>query len=626
MPYVKRKGKNRVSVYSGDSPLASYVVGEEGIKSLEQAEIVANRHIAALYARDEGRTLLEVKTPEGKNPKVCGYGIVFGGHDLVGDSFTHDTDVGGRSLNGLPVLYDHGLKGVRGKIGSVVSCNKDDVGYWFEAELEKANEYTQQVLELAKKGILGLSTRALDTLVERSGGVLKTWYPVEISLTATPAEPRTKLSFVLKSLGVQSVTGDPLPEVTSRRPVISSVKRIEEEPVTMAENKDDLKHFRDLAQAQSKQIDQLLAMYNESPEVKSGRVGGSKKDESLQFGHFLKAVYAGDVERLHKVFGASPADSLKSTASEALGEMTGTRGGYLVPDQFVGMLMASASEVEHIFPRAFRVPSGGRSMSIPTLDYSSAYAAGQTTTLAGMVMNWTDENATIASTKPQFRQLKLENHRLSGIVPASNELLQDDAIGLQQVLVRLFGEAIGWHRDYSFLHGLGDGEPTGILNAPALITTATYATSLDVPDITAMYKHLMPSSRRRAVWMVGIEHEDALLNINASAATGNPSVLTYLPNLNGTIEPRLLGLPVITTDKLIGSSVSDQSMILCDFSQFVVSDRLAIDIAMSTDAGFDRNQTHWRCNARFDGRPWINSKIAVTPTHSVSPFVALGAS
>lgn len=625
MPYVKKKGDNRVCVHKQGSsdPDVCYTVGGDGIESMSQAESKADRYIAARYANEEGKFFpLELKTTSDGHYRIAGYGIVFGGSDLVGDVFTRETDVGNRSLKNLPVLYDHGMASFKGRIGKVTDSAVDEIGHWFEAELDKSSQYAQQVVELVRKGALGLSTRALDTLVEREGGILKTWYPVEISLTTTPAEPRTKLHLTLKSIGGEVVEE----ETITSRPVVEFSNDDRKGGESVDENTGELKTLRDMVATQSKQIDQLLTMYNENPEVKSGKVGGKKEDEALQFGHYLKAIYQGDKERLVKVFGSKPADSMKADPADSLGEMTGSRGGYTVPEQFVAQLMSSAAEVEHIFPRAFRIPSAGREMVIPTLDYSGSHTSGQSQMLAGMVMNWTGENSTISTTKPKFRQVRLENHKLSGIVPASNELLADSAIALQQVLVRLFGQAIGWHRDYAFLHGLGDGEPLGVLNAPALVTTATFATDLDIPDVTAMYKHLMPSSRSAAMWMIGIEHEDELLNINATAGTGNPSVLTYLPNLNGTIEPRLLGLPVVTTDKLVGSAISSESLVLCDFGQYVVSDRINIDIAMSSDAGFEDDQTLWRCNARFDGRPWINNTINVTSTHEVSPFVALGAS
>lgn len=619
MPYKKVSSDNsvRVHVQGSDSPEVCYTVGEDGVDSIESARKRADRYIAQRYASDEGKFLpLVVKSNSGTT-NIAGYGIVFGGSDLVGDTFTEQTDIGDRSLVGLPVLYDHGVKSIRGAVGKVTRAVKDDIGYWFEAELDKSHQYVEHILELVRKGALGLSTRTLDTLVQRSGGLLKSWYPIEISLSATPAEPRTKLHLCLKSVDES---------IEEEREVAPVIEFVTEDSTTMEEENAELKSLRDLVTAQTAQINQLLEMYNQSPDVKSGKVGGKLEEEQNHFGHFLKAVYAGDSERLHKVFGAKPASSMKADASDALGEMAGSRGGVLVPEQFVPQLMSAAAEVEHIFPRSFRIPTSGRELSIPTLDYSSAHTAGQTQTLAGMVMSWTAENATIANTKPKFREFRMENHKLSGVVPASNELLSDSAIALQQVLTRLFGQAIGWHRDYAFLHGMGDGEPLGVLNAPVLVTTATYATSLDIPDITGMYKHLMPASRRNAVWMIAIEHEDDLLNINATAGTGNPSVLTYLPNLNGTIEPRLLGLPVITTDKLVGSAISNESLILCDFSQYVVSDNVAIDIAVSTHAGFEQDQTLWRCNARFDGGPWINNSINVTSTHAISPFVALGAS
>ena len=60
---------------------------------------------------------------------IRGRGIVYGGRDLQGDTFTAETDLGEtRSLVGLPVYYDHALGSLRGQIGTVKAWIPDDDG------------------------------------------------------------------------------------------------------------------------------------------------------------------------------------------------------------------------------------------------------------------------------------------------------------------------------------------------------------------------------------------------------------------------------------------------------------------------------------------------------------------
>ncbi len=107
---------------------------------------------------------------------IIGTGVVFGGVDLTGDRFTKNTDFGeSRSFVGLPVYYDHSLGGLKSQIGAVKQWIPTDEGIDVEIELDRRHAYASKVMELVKRGALGLSTGALPHLVVRENGELKRW-------------------------------------------------------------------------------------------------------------------------------------------------------------------------------------------------------------------------------------------------------------------------------------------------------------------------------------------------------------------------------------------------------------------------------------------------------------------
>lgn len=119
-------------------------------------------------------------------------GIVRGGHDLVGDTFTKDTDLGfDRSPVGMPVYYDHGQRGVKSQVGRVIAWEDTGDAIDFTVELNRAKRYANNIMQLGTEKALGGSTGAVGHLVVREAGVLKRWIVGELSLTPTPAEPRT---------------------------------------------------------------------------------------------------------------------------------------------------------------------------------------------------------------------------------------------------------------------------------------------------------------------------------------------------------------------------------------------------------------------------------------------------
>ena len=136
---------------------------------------------------------------------VGGWGVVFGGKDLDGDTFMPDTDYGLGNIKTPWVLYDHGMNDIKGAIGQVLEITPKQTesiaGLWVQAQLDKSKAYIEEIKELMRMGVLGFSSGAIPQLVRRenvdNNRVIKQWHIVEFSLTPTPAEPRT--------LGVQTI-------------------------------------------------------------------------------------------------------------------------------------------------------------------------------------------------------------------------------------------------------------------------------------------------------------------------------------------------------------------------------------------------------------------------------------
>jgi hypothetical protein len=129
--------------------------------------------------------------------KLRGPGVVFGGRDLIGDTFEPSTDYGAaRSFVGMPVYYDHTLSGVKSQVGVVTGYEFKDDRIDFEIELDKRKAYLQDILRLVGEKALGLSTATMPHTFYAERGAIKRWIIGEISLTPTPAEPRTSVEFV----------------------------------------------------------------------------------------------------------------------------------------------------------------------------------------------------------------------------------------------------------------------------------------------------------------------------------------------------------------------------------------------------------------------------------------------
>jgi len=109
------------------------------------------------------------------------------------------------------VYYNHGLDAQikKRKIGTG-TMKVDDIGVWVEAQLNLADEYDKAVYEMAKDGALGWSSGTASHLIDREAKdngthEIKSWpLGLDASLTPTPAEPRTKQIFSLKSWAIEN--------------------------------------------------------------------------------------------------------------------------------------------------------------------------------------------------------------------------------------------------------------------------------------------------------------------------------------------------------------------------------------------------------------------------------------
>ena len=161
---------------------------------------------------------------------VKGYLVRFGDTktaDLEGDFFTPQTDYGFPVSKGqrvpLNVYYHHGMDSMVGKKSIGTGYIKmDDVGLWYEAQLDMADEYGSMIAKLCKQGKMGFSSGAAGHLVERKsmGGAaeITRWPIAEASITPTPAEYRNSVKSLKEYYGMEPIMEEeemvmaPMPE------------------------------------------------------------------------------------------------------------------------------------------------------------------------------------------------------------------------------------------------------------------------------------------------------------------------------------------------------------------------------------------------------------------------------
>ena len=373
---------------------------------------------------------------------------------------------------------------------------------------------------------------------------------------------------------------------------------------------------------------QLLAIETAVAKMESPEGGGGKE----------RPVYASLGEQLIDVVTMAHPDKSRTEyleAAQRLGKIraaTGASegvpsdGGFLVQQDFAGMLDQGAINTGLLSSRCFKVPISGNANGLKAnlLDETSRATGSR---YGGIQTYWAAEAATVTATKPKFRQLEMSLHKIFGLFYATEELLSD-AAAMAAMVNKWFPMEIGFKIDDAIIRGTGAGQPLGILNAGCLVTvakeTGQSAATLLFENIVKMYTRLMDSSDANAIWLVNRDILPQLLTMSLAVGTGGIPV--YMPASGAADRPlsTLMGKPMLFIEQCetLGT-VGD--IILADFNEYMLIDKGGIQSASSIHVMFIYDEMTFRWTYRIDGQPLRQS--VMTPykgtANTRSPFIAL---
>lgn len=190
-----------------------------------------------------------------------------------------------------------------------------------------------------------------------------------------------------------------------------------------------------------------------------------EKKGDMNTREFMKALGSKDKEILQKYVDTSE---------------TGAAAGYTIPEELLAEVLRIAEDQYGLARRdMFNLPfSGpGNTRKIPTL--SSALS-----------VVWTDEAESKTSKQPTFSVVTQTLKKLAVIIPFTEEILEDSAINLTQLVATLVAEAISKEEDNQFFAGTGSPW-TGVLNTAGVNTVTmgtgdTAFTNVDADDLLDM--------------------------------------------------------------------------------------------------------------------------------------------
>jgi len=317
-------------------------------------------------------------------------------------------------------------------------------------------------------------------------------------------------------------------------------------------------------------------------------------------------------------------------AASGMQQRVGADGGFTVPPQYATQIWNGLSaEPNNLLSLCDQYTVEGESLTFPA-NAETSRATGSR--FGGIQAYWLGEAAQITSSKPTFRQLKLEPYELACLVYVTDKLMRNSTTALDQYITRAASEEINFLVGNSIVNGDGGAKPKGIMNSGCLVTVSKEGsqaadTILDA-NLVKMWARLHVRARSRAVWLINQDVEPQLdlittriTNLAGSEVVGGATNPIYNREKN-TIK----GRPVIPIE--FCASIGDLGdIILADLGSYAVGVRGGgIESAVSMHLRFDWAEQAFRFMFSIDGQPWLQS--ALTPflgTNTLSTFVTLQA-
>lgn len=237
-----------------------------------------------------------------------------------------------------------------------------------------------------------------------------------------------------------------------------------------------------------------------------------------------------------------------------LSEGIDTDGGYLVPEEYDSRLIKGLEE-ENIF-RRLGTTSGERKINI----------AGSKPAAA-----WIDEGEALTFGDAKFDKINLDAHKLHVAVKVTEELLYDNAFGLENYLIRQFSRALANAEEEAFLNGDGTGKPLGIFaeeGGGEIGVTAASATEITADEIINLVYALKRPYRKKAKFIMN----DATIAAFRKLKDENGQYL-WQPSLQAGEPDRLFGYEVMTSAYVPTIAAGKPVIVFGDFSYYNIGDR-----------------------------------------------------
>ena len=264
--------------------------------------------------------------------------------------------------------------------------------------------------------------------------------------------------------------------------------------------------------------------------------------------------------------------------SNILQEGVDADGGYLVPEEYDHRLIDVLNEENIMRKLGHKITtSGEHKINIAATKPAAA---------------WIEEGGALQFTDATFDQILLDAHKLHVAIKVTEELLYDNAFGLENYIIDQFGKALANAEEDAFLNGTGKGQPLGLFAETGGGTLAKTVTAPKPEDVIDLIYALKRPYRKNASFIMNDASVAAIRSFkdNNGAFMWQPSCVAGEPD-------KLMGYDIYTSPFCPANM-----MAFGDYNYYNIGDRGTRSFKQLTELFAGNGMIGFVAKERVDGK------------------------
>lgn len=292
-----------------------------------------------------------------------------------------------------------------------------------------------------------------------------------------------------------------------------------------------------------------------------------------------KEVKKGRASDAYKDAMLSAMRSNFRNVSNVLQEGVDADGGYLVPEEYDRRLIDVLDGENIMRSLATKITTAGQhKINIAATKPAAA---------------WIEEGGALSFGDATFDQIYLDAYKLHVAIKVTEELLYDNAFGLENYIITQFGKALANAEEDAFLNGDGKGKPTGIFAKTGGGQIAgTLTATIKSDDLIDLVYGLKRPYRKKASFIMN----DATL-ASLRKLKDNNGAYIWQPSYKEGEPDRVLGYAVHTS-----AFAPTNAIAFGDYSYYNVGDRGSRSFAELRELFAGNGMVGYVAKERVDGK------------------------